>query len=144
MTEVVVQPTLVTITPPSGPQVVVGPQPVVTVSPSGVIGVVGTQPTPVIGPGASVSVTLGQVMVVGVAQGPPGPPGPPGASGSNYVHDQAVASTTWTIVHPLSKHPAVHIEDSSHRVVIGELEYPDDSTVIARFTAPFGGKAYLN
>jgi hypothetical protein len=122
MTEVVVQPTVITVVPDAA----------------------------VIGSGSRVAVTLGQVAVVGVAQGPPGPPGPPGpqgpsgAAGSSFVFDQAIASATWTISHPLNKHPAVHIEDSSSRLVIGDVEYPDNSTVIARFSAPFGGKAYLN
>jgi hypothetical protein len=81
--------------------------------------------------------------------GPQGPTGPqgiqgiPGQAGDSYVWDQAVASATWTITHPLGKYPGVEIVDSSDRLVEGDLEFPDLSTVIARFSAPFGGRAFL-
>jgi hypothetical protein len=59
------------------------------------------------------------------------------------VWDQAIASATWTITHPLGKYPAVTIVDSSGRQVEGDLQWPDQQTVIATFSAPFGGRAFL-
>jgi hypothetical protein len=88
------------------------------------------------------------------ATGPAGPPGvtgvagPAGATGpagdATYVHTQMVAAATWTIVHNLGKFPAVVVIDSAGTVVEGDVAYVDADTVILRFSAAFGGTAYLN
>ena len=62
----------------------------------------------------------------------------------HYVHDQQTASAEWSIPHPLNKHPAVSIVDSSGRLVIGNIQYMSNSLVIVSFRAKFAGRAYLN
>lgn len=44
---------------------------------------------------------------VAVAVPVPGPPGPPGSGtgGANYIHTQAVASSSWTVTHSLGQRP---------------------------------------
>ena len=61
-----------------------------------------------------------------------------------YSHDQASASTEWTITHNLSKYPSVEVIDSGGNKVYGDVEYPDLDTVIVRFSVPFSGSAALN
>jgi hypothetical protein len=80
------------------------------------------------------------------AQGNQGPQGPPGGLGgdANYVHSQGAPSATWTINHNLGKHPSVTVVDSGDNVVIGEVMYIDANNLTLNFSAPFGGKAYLN
>lgn len=60
-----------------------------------------------------------------------------------HVHTQAVASATWTIIHPLGGRPSVTVVDSSGTVALGEVNYNNDQTVVVSFTAPFSGYAYL-
>lgn len=61
-----------------------------------------------------------------------------------YVHEQSPASDTWVINHNLKKYPSVTIVDSAGRVVIGEVQYIDNTLIICSFSAPFSGIAYLN
>jgi hypothetical protein len=63
---------------------------------------------------------------------------------SNYIHTQSIASTIWTINHPLQKFPSVTIIDSGDNVVYGDIQYMSTSQVKITFSAAFGGKAYLN
>lgn len=67
-----------------------------------------------------------------------------GAGAASYVHDQIMAETEWLITHWLNKYPSVTIVDSGENLVLGDVDYIDKDTVAVRFTAPFGGKAYLN
>lgn len=67
-----------------------------------------------------------------------------GPGAQSYVHEQILASNTWLVVHRLHKFPSVTIVDSGENVVIGDIDYVDEETVALRFTAAFGGKAYLN
>lgn len=62
----------------------------------------------------------------------------------NYVHDQPVASTTWTIIHNLNKKPSVRLEDLLKNDIIGEIDYTDNNTVTIQFAIPVAGSAYLN
>lgn len=62
----------------------------------------------------------------------------------SYVHDQILASASWTIIHNLGKYPAVGVVDSAGTIVVGEIDYISTNEVRVRFTAPFSGKAYLN
>lgn len=77
-------------------------------------------------------------------EGPQGDPGTPGSAPQSYVHTQAVPSATWTVVHNLGFPPNVTVIDSSNRVVVGEVEYPDINTVVLTFSGGFAGKAYLS
>jgi hypothetical protein len=88
-----------------------------------------------------------------LAEGPPGPvgaqgiqgtPGAPGAAGSYFVWTQGVPASTWTITHDLNKRPSVTIVDSTGRVVVGQVDYVDDTHIIVTFVGSFSGIAYLN
>jgi hypothetical protein len=61
-----------------------------------------------------------------------------------HVHTQTLASSEWTVVHNLGKHPSVSIVDSAEEEVIGEVQHTDVNSLIIRFSAAFSGKAYLN
>lgn len=61
-----------------------------------------------------------------------------------YTHDQAVASSVWTINHGLGKHPSITVVDSGGNVVSGTYTYVDENTMIAEFNSAFKGTAYLN
>ena len=77
-------------------------------------------------------------------QGPQGIPGEVQISDLSYIHTQASASSTWTIVHGLSFVPNTTVVDSAGSVVEGDYSYPDENTVIATFLGAFAGKAYLS
>ena len=60
-----------------------------------------------------------------------------------YVHNQPVATATWTITHPLGGRPSVTIVDSASTKVYGEIVYDSDTQIRVLFSAPFSGYAYL-
>ena len=62
----------------------------------------------------------------------------------SYVHDQAVASNSWTVAHGLNKRPAVQVVDSAGSQVEGDVFWLDDNHVRLDFSAPFSGRAYFN
>jgi hypothetical protein len=62
----------------------------------------------------------------------------------NYVHNQVVASNTWSVSHDLNKYPSVTIVDSGENVVIGDVQYIDLNNIKITFTSSFSGKAYFN
>ena len=65
-------------------------------------------------------------------------------SDKNYIHNQLVASSVWTIIHNLDKHPSVTVVDSSDSVVVGDISYDSLNQLTVVFSAEFGGKAYVN
>lgn len=65
-------------------------------------------------------------------------------SDKTYVHTQISAIATWTVVHNLAKYPSVTVVDSGDSVVIGDVDYIDNNNLTIKFSAAFGGKAYLN
>lgn len=85
--------------------------------------------------------------------GPPGAPGAkgdqgiqgiPGVSGASYVHDQAVASETWTIDHNLGRFPALVAVDSAGDEIEGMKRYESLNRIVFTVSAPCSGKAYIN
>ncbi|HEY6416766.1 MAG TPA: hypothetical protein VIX41_11025 [Acidimicrobiales bacterium] len=70
----------------------------------------------------------------------------PGASmpGAAYIFNQGVASTVWTIDHPLDFFPNVTVIDSAGTQVEGDVHYVDADTISITFTAAFSGTAYLS
>jgi hypothetical protein len=67
-----------------------------------------------------------------------------GASDKNFVFNQAVPSTTWTVTHNLNKFPSVSVVDTGGTVVIGCYTYDSDNQTTLNFTHAFAGKAYFN
>lgn len=106
------------------------------------------------------------------SDGPPGPPGPPGTSitktselenngedginpfitakdvsefvDKNYIHDQPIPNSIWTINHPLNKKVSVTIIDTSGNVVEGKVTINNGNKVVIEFNFPFSGEAILN
>jgi hypothetical protein len=62
----------------------------------------------------------------------------------SFVHNQMVASVSWTITHNLDKFPSVTVIDSSGSAVIGEVNYSTSNALTLTFSAAFTGVAYLN
>mgnify|MGYP003645750141 CR=1 FL=1 len=62
----------------------------------------------------------------------------------NYVHDQGVSSSVWSVSHGLGKYPSVMAVDSANSVVVGEIEYIDQNNIVITFNSGFSGYAYLN
>lgn len=95
-----------------------------------------------------VTVPVGPAVVrVTAASGPavvrvvtPGPPGPAGAA---YVHQQAIASTTWTINHNLGYRPAVELLDSGSQEIDGEIAHPSVNQTIVTLNPATAGIARL-
>lgn len=61
-----------------------------------------------------------------------------------YTHSQNTPAAVWSVTHNLAKRPSVTIVDSGENVVIGEVTYTNDNSVVLTFTAAFSGKAYFN
>lgn len=64
--------------------------------------------------------------------------------GGTYVHHQGSASATWTINHNLGFFPNVEIVNSAGVAVVGDYQFVNVNTIVATFTDPFAGKAYLS
>jgi hypothetical protein len=125
---------------PTGPQGATGPQ-----GPTGPTGPTGAKgDTGATGP-QGIQGETGATGATG-AKGDTGEQGPQGsgASHSTYVFTQNTASATWTIAHNLACFPSVEVVDSAGTVVVGNISYTDNNTLVITFTAAFGGKAYLN
>ena len=67
---------------------------------------------------------------------------------SNHTHTQDTASENWTIAHGLNCKPSVAVnidyEGQLQAVVPSSIEFPDNNTVIVRFTQPYTGTARLS
>ena len=63
---------------------------------------------------------------------------------ANYVHDQAIPKSIWTINHPLNKKVSVTITDTAGTVVEGQVTINDGNKVVIEFNFPFSGEAILN
>jgi hypothetical protein len=61
-----------------------------------------------------------------------------------FVFTQITPQDTWTITHNLLKFPSVTVVDSSNSVVVGDVEYTNENTLVVSFNGGFSGKAYLN
>ena len=61
-----------------------------------------------------------------------------------FVHEQARVSDVWEVTHDLDKHPSVTVVDSAGTVVVGDVQYVDNSNIILTFNGAFSGTAYLN
>lgn len=78
-------------------------------------------------------------------QGDVGVQGDIGATGPSPMFDQVFATPEmqWVIHHTLNTHPVVTTVDQNGEEIIGDVMYPDNSTVIVSFGLPFAGTARL-
>lgn len=78
--------------------------------------------------------------------GPVGPQGPPGPLGGDhhYVHEQMVPSAVWEVTHNMGKFPSVQVINNFNEVVVGDILFVDDLSVVISFAGPFSGKAIFN
>lgn len=88
-------------------------------------------------------ITIVEEATVVYEIGVPGPRGPAGID-LTYVHDQLVASATWTIHHQLNKYPSITVVDSGGNLIEGDITYTDINTAVVRFSVAFGGQAFCN
>ena len=87
------------------------------------------------------------VVLTDVEAGPQGVPGPTGPAGpatnSTVVHDQSLASATWTITHNQGRYPTIDIIDSAGNHVIGDIKHNSINQLVATFDNAFAGKAII-
>lgn len=58
--------------------------------------------------------------------------------------EQQIPSNEWIINHDLGKYPSVTVVDSAGTIIVGEVTYLTENSLIINFQASFTGKAYLN
>lgn len=96
-------------------------------------------------PGTTVTVPAVVLTVEGVAPDSAGNVDlPTSEGGSAYTHDQAVASTTWTVVHNLGYRPNVFLTDSSGTPLLGTVTHDSANQLTVTFTSAIAGLAYLS
>lgn len=61
-----------------------------------------------------------------------------------YIHEQAVAATTWTILHGLGAYPSVSPVDTGGTLLMGKVVYDSDVQLRVIYTSATSGRAYLN
>lgn len=88
----------------------------------------------------------GSVRISGAVGGSGGIRGQVGnkSADKNYVHVQSAPSDEWHIKHGLGKRCSVTVVDSGDNVVVGDINYIDNDSLIISFSSAFGGKAYCN
>jgi len=62
----------------------------------------------------------------------------------NYVHDQPVASVTWTVQHDLDKFPSCTMVLSTGQQGYGDVTFIDENNLTITFSGAVSGKAYIN
>jgi hypothetical protein len=62
----------------------------------------------------------------------------------HYLHEQAVAASSWAVTHGMGKYPSVTVIDSTGEEVEGEVQYTGLNTLTIKFSAPFAGKSFFN
>mgnify|MGYP003387066120 CR=1 FL=1 len=69
--------------------------------------------------------------------------GPPGPAGSNYSHQQPVASSTWTINHNLGFKPSVTVLSSGGQEIETEVLHTSVNQCLVYFIVATAGSARL-
>lgn len=118
---------------PRGTQVLSGPT-----NPSSVIGLIGDQYINtttgyIFGPKTEAGWGSGVLLGIGLK-----------IEDVSYIHYQLVASTVWTIVHPLEFTPNVIVVDLSGNVIEGSYQYTGSDTITCTFSQSIAGSAYLS
>jgi hypothetical protein len=62
----------------------------------------------------------------------------------NYVHNQPVASATWTVQHNLDKFPSCTMVLSTGQQGYGDVTFIDENNLTITFAGAESGKAYIN
>lgn len=62
----------------------------------------------------------------------------------HYIHNQLSASTTWTVLHNLDKHPAVTIVDAGGVEVFADITHNSENQLTITLSASTSGVAYCN
>jgi hypothetical protein len=62
----------------------------------------------------------------------------------NFIFDQGMPSSVWTIQHNLNKFPSACAVDTAKSMVVGQIDYIDLNNLTITFNASFSGEAYLN
>ena len=73
----------------------------------------------------------------------PGPAGPPGPASAFYIHEQTVASATWTIAHNLGFKPSVELFGAGSQEIEGDIVHASANITTVYFTIPITGFARL-
>ena len=67
-----------------------------------------------------------------------------GGADKNYVHNQAIASSTWNVQHNLNKFPSATMVLSTGQKGYGDVTYIDGNNLTITFASAESGKAYIN
>ncbi len=67
-----------------------------------------------------------------------------GVGDKNYIHDQGLASSTWTVNHGLNKRPSVTVVDTAGTEHEAKVFHVDNDNLVITHNNSFSGKAYLN
>lgn len=59
-------------------------------------------------------------------------------------YTQDTQAKVWVILHNLNKKPSVTVIDDTGAVVLCDIEYTDENTIVLRFSEPTAGTVYLN
>jgi hypothetical protein len=70
---------------------------------------------------------------------PPTPVDPPA-----FVFTQVAPAAVWTITHNLNTFPSVTLTDALGNVILAQVQYISSNQVVATFSTPVAGSAYLN
>lgn len=62
----------------------------------------------------------------------------------NYVHNQSIASATWSVQHNLNKFPSATMVLSTGQKGYGDVTYIDENNLTITFASAESGKAYIN
>lgn len=71
-------------------------------------------------------------------------PACPSTSGDTFIYIQSPAATVWTIEHPLDRYPSVTIVNDNNEVIVGAIEYQNNSVITVTFNTAIEGRAFLN
>ncbi len=68
-----------------------------------------------------------------------GAPGTPG--GTQYVHNQTAAASTWNVNHNLHYFPHISIIMDDATIVVADIDHVDVNSAVITFPTPYTGKA---
>lgn len=85
--------------------------------------------------------TTGPTVIVAISPGPPGATGPAGNGG--FTHVQSAPAATWTIVNTLGRYPAAVLVVVGDQMVLTDVEFPDEDTIVITFATPQTGRVEI-